>query len=250
MFLLTLLACGNEYLEIDALDTGSVIEEEEDLAQWDDAELIVTSPESGSFVSIEEGGEFSAVLVNAEGEELEFEEIQWTLVQDDGWDAVGSDFTDVLPIGVHDVRAKAELPNGDRVSYTVGGVLSQSEYAGTYTGSLVVDLISEQLSTACSGAATATVERDGEVVLGEANCFLSFAGFDIDGVYDIDANNDLGDMDGQIALDIFGFAVPLDLEGSVTEDGVLVGSFSGDLVGFAEIEGTLELQRLTREVGG
>lgn len=251
MFLLTLLACGNEYLEIDAVDTGSVADEqEEDLAQWDDAELIVLSPESASFISIEEGGDFSAQIVDAEGKVLEFDEIQWTLVQESGWDATGAQFTDTLPVGTHDIRAKAELPNGDRVSYTVGGVLSQSVYAGTYAGNLVVDLISDQFSTACSGAATATVQPDGEVVLGEANCFLSFQGFDIDGVYEIDAGNDLGEVEGQIALDVFGFQVPLDLEGSVSEGGTLTGTFTGDLLGYAEVQGTLELERVTREVGG
>ncbi|MFT5583391.1 MAG: hypothetical protein ACI9VR_000969 [Cognaticolwellia sp.] len=247
MLILALLACGNDYLVLDGTETpGEDVEELEEI-DWSQAELIVTSPLSASFVPLEDGTTFSAYLENAEGEILDFDEITWKSSVASDWNPSGSEFEDILPIGVHDLQAKAILPNGDRVSSTVGGVLVQSVYAGTYTGNVVVDLITDQLSTACSGAATLTIDATGEVVAGAANCFLSIQGIDIDGEYIIGAQNDRGDLEGELALDLFGFEVPLGLEGDVSEEGELNGSFSGDLAGFADIEGELTLTRISRE---
>lgn len=245
MLILALLACGNDYLVLEEAPS----EEEEVLEEvdWSQAELVITSPVSASFVSLEEGTTFSAHLENAEGEILDFDEITWKSSVATDWTPTGAEFDDVLPIGVHDLKAKALLPNGDRVSYTVGGVLVQSVYAGTYAGNVVVDLISDQLSTACSGAATLTIDATGEVVDGSANCFLSIQGIDIDGQYLIGAENDRGDMEGDIALDVFGFEVPLGLEGEVSEEGELSAGFVGNLAGFADIEGELNLTRISRD---
>lgn len=246
MLMLALLACGNDYLVLGGEEPIEDLEEVDE-TDWSQAELVVTSPVSASFVSLEEGTTFSAHLENAEGEILDFDEITWKSSVATDWNPTGAEFDDTLPIGVHDLKAKAVLPNGDRVSYTVGGVLVQSAYAGTYTGNVIVDLITEQLSTACSGAATLTIDASGEVVDGTANCFLSIQGIDIDGQYIIEAENDAGDMDGSIALDVFGFEVPLELEGAVNEAGELEGGFVGSLVGFADIEGELSLTRVSRD---
>ena len=246
MLFLALLACGNDYLVLDGDSTGEV--EEIDEVDWSQAELVITSPLSASFVPLEDGTTFSAHLENAEGEILDFDEITWKSSVASDWSPTGAEFQDTLPIGVHDLKAKALLPNGDRVSYTVGGVLVQSVYAGTYTGNVVVDLITDQLSTACSGAATLTIDATGEVVDGSANCFLSIQGIDIDGQYLIGAENDAGDLQGDIALDLFGFEVPLSLEGEVSEAGELSGGFSGDLAGFAQVEGELTMTRISRDL--
>ncbi len=245
MLILALLACGNDYLVLES-ETAEEIEEVE--VDWSQAELVITSPVSASFVSLEDGTTFKAHLENAEGEVLDFDEITWKSSVASDWNPTGSEFEDTLPIGVHDLKAKALLPNGDRVSYTVGGVLVQSAYAGIYTGNVVVDLITDQLSTACSGAATLTIDATGEVVDGSANCFLSIQGIDIDGEYLIGAENDAGDLEGDIALDLFGFEVPLALDGQVSEDGELSASFDGDLAGFAAVEGELVMTRISRDL--
>jgi hypothetical protein len=245
MLILALLACGNDYLVLEGDPTEEI--EEIDEVDWSQAELIVTSPLSASFVPLEDGTTFSAHLESPEGEILEFDEITWKSSVASDWAPTGSEFEDTLPIGVHELKAKAILPNGDRVSSTVGGVLVQSVYAGTYTGNVVVDLITEQLSTACSGAATLTIDASGELVDGSANCFLSIQGIDIDGEYIIGAENDRGDLEGDIALDLFGFEVPLGLNGEVSEEGELSGSFDGSVAGFADIEGELTLTRISRD---
>ena len=245
MLILAMLSCTNDYLVLDGPESSESEEIEE--IDWSQAELIVTSPLSASFVPLEEGTTFSAHLESAEGEILDFDEITWKSSVASDWNPSGTEFDDTLPIGVHDLKAKAILPNGDRVSSTVGGVLVQSVYAGTYTGNVVVDLITDQLSTACSGAATLTIDATGEVVDGSANCFLSIQGIDIDGEYLIGAENNGGDLQGDIALDLFGFEVPLGLEGQVSAEGELNGGFSGDLAGFADIEGELTLTRISRE---
>ena len=240
------VGCSPDYLVVDADGTDSA-----ELEQWDIASLEIVSPQSGDFLPWEESNDFKAVIVDEEGNELEFDDIQWSSSIDDDWSITGRDLSDdALAVGTHAITATAELPNGDRLSYTVGGVLVQSEYAGTYTGSLRVDLISDQISTACSGAASLVVDVYGEVVDGNANCFLSIQGFDIDSAFVVAGENDDGDLGGEILVDIGGFfELPLELSGDLTADGEMTGGFEGDVVGFAEVQGLLTATRITRDTG-
>ncbi len=241
------LACRPDYVVLGENDT-SLGEEEVD-AVWDTATLLINHPQSGDFLPWEQDNDFEAVIVDAEGNELEFDEVTWSSDIDEGWALTGRALTDdALDVGTHAITAQALLPNGDRLTYTVGGVLVQSEYAGTYTGTLRVDLISDQISTACSGSAAIVVDVYGEVVEGDANCFLSIQGFDLDGAYLVAASNDDGDMSGEIQVDLAGFfQIPMDLDGSLSEEGELSGTFSGDLLGYAQIEGLLSATRISRD---
>ncbi len=243
---LFIVGCTPDYLVLDA-DTEL---SDEELEAWDTATLVINSPESGAFLSLGAEASFDAVIVDAEGNELDFDEITWTSDSDAAWAVAGASvLDDQLDIGSHAITARATLPNGDRLGYTVGGVLVQSEYAGTYSGTLRMDLVSEQFSTACSGAAMLIIDPYGELVLGDASCFLSFQGFDIDGDYVIDAENDQGVVEGEILLDISGFELPLGLDGGVSETGELESGFSGDLMGFASVEGVLTATRISRDTG-
>ena len=237
------VGCSPDYLVVDANGTDSA-----ELEQWDLASLEIVSPQSGDFLPWEQSNDFKAVIVDDEGNELEFDDIQWSSNIDDGWSIAGRDTADdALGVGTHAITATAEPPNGDRLSYTVGGVLVQSDYAGTYTGTLRVDLISDQISTACSGAASLVVDVYGEVVDGTANCFLSIQGFDIDSAFVVAGENDEGDLGGEILVDIGGFfELPLELSGDLTDDGEMTGGFEGDVVGFAEVQGLLTATRITR----
>ena len=112
------------------------------------------------------------------------------------------------------------LPNGDRLAYTAGGVLVQSQYSGIYSGTLTVDLLADQLQTACAGGANLIVDPYGELVMGTANCFLSFQGFDIDGEYLLNVENDRGDLAGEISVDLAGlFELPLAFDGGREVEG-------------------------------
>jgi hypothetical protein len=238
------VGCSPDYLVVGDGDTAV----EEDLEAWDVATLVIQSPQSGDFLPWEQDNDFEAVILDGEGNEVEFDGIEWSSSVDDAWAITGRSVEDdALDVGTHAITARAELPNGDRLTYTVGGVLVQSEYAGTYTGQLRVDLISDQISTACSGASNLVIDVYGEVVAGEANCFLSIQGFDIDGAYIIDAVNDDGDLEGEILVDLGGFfELPMTISGDVTSDGELTGTFDGDLAGFAQVEGALTVNRITR----
>jgi len=239
------VGCTPDYLVLSEAETEL---NEEDPGTWDTAVLVINSPQSGAFVPWGEEASFDAVVVDAEGQELDFDEISWTSDADASWTIAGRSVNDdTLDVGSHAITARAELPNGDRLSHTVGGVLVQSAYAGTYSGTLRMDLVSDQITTACSGTAMLIIDPYGELVLGDASCFLSFQGVDIDGQYAIDAQNEDGSMEGEILLDISGFELPLGLDGDVSETGELQGSFTGDLMGFATVDGVLTATRITRD---
>src|SRR5690606_34762646 len=95
---------------------------------------------------------------------------------------------DALDVGIHDITAEVTLPNGDRLAHTVGGILLQSLYAGTYSGIFNAQLQWEDLPIDCSGAVLLIVDPWGEVVAGDANCLASLLGFDapIDFIFDLD----------------------------------------------------------------
>jgi hypothetical protein len=248
LLVLSLIACSNDYLVIDANTEDSGLSEEE-LELYDGAELVIDSPLSGDFIAIEDGGTLIARVVDAEGNELEFQDIQWATSVDDGWALEGPSHEGAeLEIGTHALTATAVLPNGDRLAYTVGGVLVQSVYAGTYTGEMRVAVSAQGISTGCAGATTVVIDQTGEALYGLGSCFISIQGFDIDGAYVLEGDNDQGDMEGSVSVNLLGFDVPMDISGEVTEDGVLTGDFAGDVFGQAEFEGTLAMTRLSREV--
>lgn len=248
MFVLALLACSNDYLVVEGADTGELVEDDGISEEtWDGATLQILSPQSGEFIPWEQGGLFEAQIVDAEGEVLPFDEISWESTEGD-WTGLGTSFqADDLAVGKQDFTATAHLPNGDRLRYTVGGVLVQSEYAGTYAGTMRVDVEVEGYTVACAGASTIVIDPYGEAVLGDASCLLSFQGFDLDGVFNVDADNDLGDIEGDIAIEIYGFEIPMELEGEVSSEGELFGEFEGDAYGYGTFVGQLELDRISRE---
>lgn len=236
-----LLACSSDNLVVPA-DTAVVDEE-----LWAGASLVVESPQSGQFVPVEDGTDFVAYLVDEAGEPIEFEEITWTSDQDD-WTVIGTNVDDdTLVVAVHDLTATAELPNGDRLSHTIGGVLVQSHYAGTYAGDMKVDMAAQGYEVGCSGAATIVIDAYGQAVQGSSGCLLSLQGFEIDSAFVLDVQNDDGDLSGEISVDVMGYELPMEFEGDVTEDGVLTGDFEGDVFGQAEFSGVIEVTRISRE---
>ena len=64
---------------------------------------------------------------------------------------------DTLGVGTHAITAEVSLPNGDRLSYTNGGILVQSIYAGTYAGLFDSTVTYDTYSLGCAGAATLVV---------------------------------------------------------------------------------------------
>jgi len=235
-------------------DTGvgtdtAAVEEEVDDEYWSSTHLVVLAPESGAFLPLGESASFEAEVQDEAGDRVDFDEIDWSSDSDDVWVQTTSAFEDdTLGVGTHTITAQAELPNGDRLAYAVGGVLVQSDFAGTYTGTVQIDASFDLGGTAytvtCSGASTLVVDQEGEVVEGESECLLSISGFDLDLSFEIDGENSEGEVTGSGSATLYSF----ELTGSVTTEGVLALTFSDSLLGYLDMEGEIAAERITREV--
>jgi hypothetical protein len=259
--LVLLFACNDNTLIVDGEsgggssldDTGADAEQAALDLEWDGARLVIESPLSASFLPYEESASFHAVVYGADGQPKDFEGITWASDLDEGWALAGASVDDdSLEVGTHALTAEALLPNGDRLAYTVGGVLVQSIYAGVYVGDLAItasgDYNGQALSLGCSGALTLVVDAEGRAATGDAGCLLSLLGFDLDTNYLFDLENDEGDLAGTASIDLQWFALPVNTEGSLTEEGELSGDFSADVAGFLAMEGRYEATRLTRDL--
>ena len=63
-----------------------------------------------------------------------------TPVSIQNWEETGDSLEAELPVGEQVITANARLPNGDRLSYAIGGILVQHPDAGTYVGTTSIDL--------------------------------------------------------------------------------------------------------------
>ena len=235
---------------VDTGDPGEV-EDTGDYEQWAEATLVVLSPESGAFIELGEPSTFEAMVYDSWGEETDFEEIDWTSNVDDGWQPQGRLFDDELVAGEHDLTASARLPNGDRLAYTVGDVLVQSPYAGTYTGTLIVDIDltynGVDYVVSCAGGTTLVVDITGENATGTSDCVVSLMGYDMDLSFIIDMQNDDGSMSGTIAADLSWFEWEFSSEGSISTDGEMELGFDDDVMGYMGVGGELAASRISRE---
>lgn len=263
MLILLLAACGPSYKVVadegtedldgtsDTADTG---EDEAELDElWADATLVVLSPGSGDFLPYGEAAEFEAVVYDAAGDETDFEEITWKSDVDGAWTPSGGLFEDdSLGVGTHALTATALLPNGDRLAYTVGGVLVQSPYAGIYVGTLTTTVTIEYegtpYSVGCSGAATVTVDAEGEAVVGDADCVLALQGQEVELAFLFDLENDEGDLAGVATAEVYGYGLDYDATGAMDDEDNLAVAFTGDLFGYGTLEGSLEATRVSRDV--
>lgn len=261
MLLLSILvACNDNTLIVDgATDDGTGSDPTSDTAQaaldaeWDGARLVVEAPLSGDFLPMGEAADFRAVVLGADGTVKDFPDVTWSSDVDTDWALSGADAQDAgLGVGTHAITAEAVLPNGDRLAYSVGGVLVQSAYAGVYVGDLAItaagDYNGTPVSVGCSGSLTLVVDAEGETAVGDAGCLLSLFGYDIDTQYAFDLVNDDGDLSGEASIDLSFYSLPVDTEGEITEDGELSGSFGADVMGYVTLEGAYTATRITRDL--
>jgi hypothetical protein len=236
-------------------DEAEEEEEEEDFSMYDDATLVILAPESGEFLPWEEEADFEAVVFDADGRALPFEDIYWSSNTDMTWAKVGQDFEDdSLDVGTHAITAVADLPNGNRLVYTVGGVLVQHDNAGIYTGDMNVGVTVEfegtPIGTSCIGGATIIVDAYGETATGESTCtidLLGYAEFDLRHEFEFDLEDEEMDGEALIAFDLIGFDLPFASEGDI-DGGEIFATWGGSMMGIADIEGTLEVGRVSRSV--
>ncbi len=223
---------------------------EPDWSAYDGATLQITSPVSGTFYPLGTDIRFTAELRAADGSSLPAVPVTWTSTADGTWSGSDADFYDQLAVGNHTIYAVAELPNGDRLGWTVSGVLVQHEDAGTYVGDMSVDFVIEYngspVTTTCFGSATLYVDAWGEAATGASSCNLSLLGYDLATTYDFDFDVDEGAVEGSAALDLVLWESVFDATGTVG-DGNLEMSWASSLLGFLDFEGELDLTRISRE---
>ena len=134
---LAITGCSPKY-NVLGIDTD---DEEEAEFDYSNATLRIVQPKSGTFVPYNEISNFEAELLDKDGNILELDDVNWSSSVDTAWDPTGRSFDDdSLDVGLHDLTAQIELPNGDRLAYSVGGVLVQSVWAGTYVGTFIADV--------------------------------------------------------------------------------------------------------------
>ena len=240
----------NAILDLDEEDTGEIGDDEpiEPVDPYENATLEIVSPAPNSFLAYGEESEFEAVLWSQAGEPLVFDEINWNSTIDEGWRHEGGAFQDgSLDVGTHLLRVNATLPNGERVFGAVGGILVQSEFAGTYAGTTLVNTDFGDFAVGCAGGAIMVIDVYGENAEGESDCILSFDGevIELDYVYDLDMKGE--ELTGEAAVSLYGFELPTDFLGGIDEDGLLVGNWEQDVFGFMEIDGELSLSRVSRD---
>jgi hypothetical protein len=183
---------------------------------------------------------------------MDFDDISWTSDRDSDWLPVGTDFEDAtLGAGKHVLTATARLPNGDRLAYAVGDVLVQSEYAGTYTGTLTLELTvsygGTDYAVGGAGGATLVVEPEGIAVTGTSTCVVDLMGYSMEMEIDVDMQNTAGALDGTAAADLYILTYDFDATGTLTEDGELELGFAEDIMGYALVEGAITATRISRD---
>ena len=258
--LLLAMGCTPDFSEgrtangaVDASDSGNA-DEEIDPADFDGATLSIVSPADGAFLPLGETVTFAAELLDADGAPMDYADITWTTSIDAAWSAMGAEANlDDLPIGQHTFRATAILPNGDQVTDAVGGVLVQHEDAGVYAGNMILDATGEYegtpITTSCVGGAVITVDALGETATGSSTCVLSLLGFNQEATHIFELSLSDGDLSGSARVDLGFVGVDFEAQGAVS-GGVLEAEWADNLYGFVELDGTLEVSRVTRSVTG
>ncbi len=233
----------------DGADTGDIVEE--DTSLYDGATLVILEPEPGAFLPLGEDADFEAIVLDAEGNELDWDDIAWTSNIQSGWDLTGaSESDDGLDVGTHSILASATLPNGAVVQDRAGAVLVQHEDAGTYVGNMILDLTGEYqgtpLTASCVGASIVVVDAYGETAEGASDCVISLLGFDQQARLVFDLESDDGDLSGESAIDLSFIQYGFDTDGSI-DDGVLEAEWADSVFGFIDVAGSMTLERVTRD---
>ena len=224
---------------------------DEPTPSWRHAELIVHAPMSPSFVIVGDPLSLSSEIVGDDGSIIEFDDVIWTSDLE-GEIFRGPEGEAYLDFGIHTITAWAELPNGDRLQATYGGVRVQSSTTGIYAGAVDITVTGEvqgtPINAGCNGAIDFVVDLRGQVLGGEGQCAVNLVvieGFDLGYQVTGDILND--NVAGEIALSAGPFPIPVGWEGSFDEEGILSGGFEGELLAFG-LNGQLTARRVTRYV--
>lgn len=221
----------------------------DDFSEFDGATLRIVSPQSAEILFTDDGQELRAELLDADGDPMDWNGLVWTSDQEDDPIFEGLEGDVDLHWGIHELTATANLPNGDRLVTTIGGVRVQGRQTGVYAGSMNINVAMEfqgtPVNAACNGGLDFEVDMSGEVLAGGGSCTLNLVvlpGFDVN--YDLDAEVDGDSASGDVGVDIGFFALPIGFDGDFPQDGVLTADFSGQIVTF-DMTGSIEAERVS-----
>ncbi|MEZ4237127.1 MAG: hypothetical protein R3F59_13425 [Myxococcota bacterium] len=225
-----------------------------DTSRWDGAWIRIDSPAPDGLVPLEAPSPFEATIYGADGAPITEapDRVQWFASGDPDFEGDSLSFPGgPLELGTHEITVIADLPNGDRVAHTVGGVKSQSEVAGTYAGLFSVDGSVNNIVLTCPGAAVMTIDPDGTVGDGEGKCLVSLLGIDVPMTWDFALLSDAGELSGEAAVNLLGFFsydVPM-TDGTVdpAADGLDL-SFAGEVPFVGTLTAFLQAPRVSLDV--
>jgi len=249
-----LAACGSDTMLIgngNATDEAgdAVGVDEETFPEFDGATLVVHEPISASIHLVDQPLLLSAEVLGMDGEVLDFEAIVWTSDQIEDELLEASTGESELPFGIHAITATADLPNGDRLQTTLGGVRVQGEHTGIYAGNMNIALSGDfqgtPISASCVGGLDFIVDMSGELLGGDGQCtvdLLVLGSFDV--AYNLSANIDEHEADGDVAVDMGMFPLSLGWTGEFDEESALLGGFEGGMMLF-DMEGSVEADRIS-----
>lgn len=232
-------------------DTDEPVDTEPDYSEYDGADLRVRFPVSGAIYPLTTGFPYEAVVVDANGAPLPFDDVTWTIPRGS---QTGLSGQWAVPAGVYNVDVEAQLPNGDRLKASIGNVRVQSPYAGIWTGSIGIATFSEvqgqTIRTDCVGSLDFTVDVAGEVIDGRGGCSLVIPLLGtVDLTYDV-----VGDVvapsieNGAIAIDIPFLQIPVPYEGGFPNPNTMRGTFAADLT-ILTMEGDIQARKVSPYVG-
>lgn len=242
---LLLVGCAGE-LRINELPSDA---SDLDHSAYDGATLRIVEPRSASFLPWGEDHTFRAEVRGADGELLDsVQELRWSSTVDADWAPTETSFVDGdLGVGIHDLTAEVQLPNGDRLAHTVGGVLIQAEAAGTYVGTVTANFTFSDIPVNCGGSSTLIVDPYGEAVDGTATCVAGLGDFELPLDFVVEADHEAGTVDGVVAVRVMAFSLDFDSEGSLSGEDLQM-RFTGNLFG-SDLNGRVRATRVSREAG-
>jgi len=220
-----------------------------DLAAYDRAEFRIVSPAAGDLISLSEQVHFQVELIGEDGQTLPLPDVWWSSDIDPSWDAIGNDFETRIGIGVHSITASVDLPNGDQVTHTIGGLRVQHALAGTFAGLFSASGGYQALSFTCSGFSNLKIDAEGEIALGYGNCLASLVVFDLpmDFEFDLDVGP-AGELTGNAGIVIFApFTYDFPVTGVVTPDRMSFAWGGGVIGGNFDVDATLTADRVSDE---
>ncbi|MBN95059.1 MAG: hypothetical protein CL928_13485 [Deltaproteobacteria bacterium] len=245
-----LVGCGSDTMLLGGGGGDAATDvEEETFEEFDGATLVVHEPASAAIHLVDHALPMSAEVVSVDGEVLEFEDIVWMSDQMDELLLESSEGEAELPFGIHAITATADLPNGDRLQTTLGGIRVQGEHTGIYAGNMNIalsgDFQGQAISASCVGGLDFVVDMSGELLGGDGQCtvdLLVLGSFDV--AYDLSADIENHEADGDVAVDMGFFPLSLGWTGEFNEESALNGGFEGGMMLF-DMEGSVEADRVS-----